>query len=398
MRLIRPLLAIAVLVLSPSLAPGQSDQRQQAIEAMRKAAEFYHGRVATHGGYVYHYSLDLAQRWGEGVATNSQIWVQPPGTPTVGLAYLKAYRASGDSFYLDAATDAASALVYGQLKSGGWTNSIDFDPKSKNVADYRNNRGRGKNNSSLDDGQTQSAIQLIVEVDKALDFNNQTIHESAVIALDALLRAQFPNGAFPQVWTGPVKAQPSLQASYPEYDWRTDGRIKNYWDMYTLNDNVTGYVADTLITAYDVYEDQKYLVALKKLGEFLRLAQMPDPQPGWAQQYNYEMKPIWARKFEPPGVSGDETQEVVETLMKIAQVTKDRRYLEPIPRAAVWLKSSLLPDGQLARYYELKTNRPLYMTRRGDRYTLTYDDSNLPSHYGWKTESRLEELGKQYAA
>jgi len=188
-----------------------------------------------------------------------------------------------------------------------------------------------------------------------------------------------------------------LKASYPDYDWRTEGRVKNYWDMYTLNDNVTGYVADTLIDAHKCYKDQRFLTALEKLGDFLLLAQMPEPQPGWAQQYSYEMKPIWARKFEPPGVSGDETQEVLDTLMKIARVTKNRKYLQPIPSAVAWLRRSMLPDGQLARYYELKTNRPLYMTRRGDQYTLTYDDSNLPTHYGWKTESQLEELGKRYA-
>lgn len=351
MHVIRPLIAVAVLFLAQSTVSAQGDLRQQAIDTIREAAEFYHNQVASYGGYVYHYSLDLTQRWGEGLATKSQIWVQPPGTPTVGLAYLKAYDATSDRFYLDAATEAAIALVYGQLKSGGWTNSIEFDPNSKHVADYRNNRGRGKNNSSLDDGQTQSAIQLIVEVDKALEFRNQAIHESAVIALDALLRAQFPNGGFPQVWTGPVKAQPAVKASFPEYDWRTEGRIKNYWDMYTLNDNVTGYVADTLITAHKVYEDQKYLTALKKLGDFLLLAQMPDPQPGWAQQYSYEMKPIWARKFEPPGVSGDETQEVLETLIKIARVTSDRKYLEPIPRCSMAekLASSRWPAGTILR-------------------------------------------------
>jgi PelA/Pel-15E family pectate lyase len=287
--------------------------------------------------------------------------------------------------------------VYGQLKSGGWTNSIDFDASSSRVAEYRNGRGRGKNNSSLDDGQTQSAIRLLVQVDQTLEFKNQPIHEASLIALDALLRAQYPNGGFPQVWTGPVDPQPVLKASYPDYDWRTKGRIKNYWDMYTLNDNVTGYVADTLIDAHRCYEDQRFLTALEKLGDFLLLAQMPEPQPGWAQQYSYEMKPIWARRFEPPGVSGDETQEVLETLMKIYRVTKNRKYLQPIPSAVAWLRRSMLPDGQLARYYELKTNRPLYMTRRGDQYTLTYDDTNLPSHYGWKTESRLEELGKRYA-
>lgn len=393
----RPLVLAAVLVCSQSLASAQGDLRGQAINTMHKAAQFYHSQVATHGGYVYHYSLDLSQRWGEGVATITQVWVQPPGTPTVGMAYVKAYEATGDPFYLTAATDAANALVYGQLNSGGWTNNVDFNPKSKQTAEYRNGRGRGKNNSSLDDGQTQSAIRLMVQVDKAHDFKNQSIHEAAIIALDALLNAQFPNGGFPQVWTGPVESKPIVKANYPDYDWRTEGRIKNYWDMYTLNDDVTGYVADALIDAYQAYGDEKYLAALKSLGDFLLLAQMPEPQPAWAQQYNYEMQPIWARKFEPPGVSGDETQEVLETLMRIAQVTKDRKYLEPIPSAAAWLKRSILPDGQLARYYELTTNRPLYMSRQGDQYSLTYDDSNLPNHYGWKTNSRLEELGRQFA-
>jgi len=40
-------------------------------------------------------------------------------------------------------------------KSGGWTNCVDFDLKGARVSQYRNGRGGGKNNSSLDDDQTQ---------------------------------------------------------------------------------------------------------------------------------------------------------------------------------------------------------------------------------------------------
>lgn len=387
-----------VMLLSPVRLSANSprrDLREWSVATIRKAAIFFRTKVASHGGYVYYYSIDLRQRWGEGVATADQIWVQPPGTPTVGMAYLKAYEATGDRFYLDAATDAAEALIYGQLQSGGWTNCIDFDPRGR-VALYRNGKGHGKNNSSLDDGQTQSAIRLLVLADKALGFEHKKIHESTAFALDALLAAQFPNGAFPQVWTGPVERQPVMKASYPDYDWRTEGRIKNYWSMYTLNDNVPGYVTQTLIDAYQVYRDEKYKAALRRLGDFLLLAQMPDPQPAWAQQYNYEMYPIWARKFEPPGISGDESQEVIETLMEIYAATGDRKYLEPIPRALAYLKRSLLPDGRLARFYELKTNKPLYMSRRSDVYTLTYDDSNLPSHYAWKIHSRLDNIEARY--
>ncbi len=393
----RALLVIAMVVVGSSTGSAQRPTRSEVIAAMQTAAEFYRGEVSSHGGYVYHYSVDLNERWGEGEATKDQIWVQPPGTPTVGMAYLKAYKATGDPYFLDAATEAANALVYGQLKSGGWTNSVDFNPRSKHVAEYRNGQGRGKNNSSLDDGQTQSALQFLIHVDQALGFRDVAIHEAAITGLDALLSAQYPNGGFPQVWTGPVKPQPILRASYPDVDWRTEGRVKNYWDMYTLNDNVTGYVAGVLIDAARVYEDDRYLDSLRRLGDFLILAQMPDPQPGWAQQYSYEMKPIWARKFEPPAVSGDETQEVIDTLMLISRSLDDPKFLQPIPRAVAWLKQSLLADGQLARYYELRSNRPLYMSRRGDKYELTYDDSNLPDHYGWKTPNRLAEIDRQYA-
>ncbi len=385
-----------VMLLAAHPTQAEDALRDQAKTAMKTAASYYREKVASHGGYVYHYSPDFKKRLGEGVATVDQIWVQPPGTPTVGLAYLEAFHATGDQFYLKAATDAAEALVYGQLKSGGWTNCIDFDPRGSRTSDYRNGKGRGKNNSSLDDDQTQSAIRLLIHVDQAHQFQHKQIHQAAMVALEALLKAQFPNGAFPQVWTGPVLPQPVKKANYPAYDWRTEGKIKEYWTQYTLNDDLAGSVSETLIDAYQIYKNEKYLHAVTKLGDFLIHAQMPDPQPAWAQQYNYQMQPIWARRFEPAAISGSESQDVLETLIKIATLTQDNKYLKPIPTALAYLKKSQLADGQLARYYELKSNRPLYMFRNGKQYTLTYDDSNLPKHYGWKISSRLDRITKQY--
>jgi hypothetical protein len=123
---------------------------------------------------------------------------------------------------------------------------------------------------------------------------------------------------------------------------------------------------------------------------------MPDPQPAWAQQYDYRMRPVWARKFEPPAITGGESRDVMRALMKIYRATGDAKYLEPIPRAVRYLKQSLLPDGRLARYYELRTNKPLYMKRRGRIYTLTYDDADLPKHYAFKIASGLESIEREY--
>ena len=59
---------------------------QQVRAALAKAATFLQS-ISTHGGYVGIYSHDLQQRYGEGLyekARAEEIWVQPPGTPSVG--------------------------------------------------------------------------------------------------------------------------------------------------------------------------------------------------------------------------------------------------------------------------------------------------------------------------
>ncbi len=386
--------ALAAAPLHAQQAP--SDLRGRALRALKQAASYYRHEVASHGGYAYYYRVDLEQRWGEGRASPHTIFVQPPGTPTVGMAYLKAHAATGDDFYLEAAREAALALVRGQLESGGWTQVIHFArPARGRLGKYRKGNGGSWNVSSLDDGQTQAALQMLIRADRALGLKDAEIHEAALYGLDALLEAQFPNGAFPQGWRGPVEPHPVLKARLPDYDWRTEGRIKNYWDCYTLNDNLAGDVADTLITAHEVYQKEEFRTALERLGDFLILAQMPEPQPGWCQQYNYQMFPIWARKFEPPAIAGRESQDVMETLIRIARYTGEEKYLRPLPRALVYFRKCLLPDGRLARYYELRTNKPLYMTAG---YELTYDDSAVPGHYGWKQPSRLERIAKAHAA
>ena len=401
MQTLRLTAVLALALALPGAAPKPATIRDQALATLKKAATYYHSKVARHGGYVYYTSPDLSERWGEGKHSVETVEVQPPGTPAVGMAYLKAYNATKDPFYLEAAKDAALCLVQGQLKSGGWRHTIHFAPPAKGqMGDYRKRAGGSDKRSSLDDDQTQSAMQCLIQADEALEQKNAEIHEAALFALDGLMKAQFANGAFPQGWVGPAPVHPIVKPKYPDYEWRTfkkEEYHKSYWDYYTLNDDLATTLCDTLLEAIRVYKDPKHTEALKKLGDFLILAQMPDPQPGWCQQYNYEMIPIWARKFEPPGLSGGEGQGVMETLMVIHQKTGDKKYLEPLPRAIEYYKKSLLPDGQFARYYELKTNKPLYMVRKSkELYELTYDDSNLPTHYGFKRPSRLAAIEAEY--
>jgi hypothetical protein len=120
---------------------------------------------------------------------------------------------------------------------------------------------------------------------------------------------------------------------------------------------------------------------------------MPDPQPAWAQQYNRDMQPVWDRKFEPPAITGLESQNALDSLLLLYRETGNRAYLEPIPKALAYLKKSVLPDGKISRFYELKTNRPLYFTKD---YQLTYEKKDLPTHYGFVVSSRLDAIESEY--
>lgn len=370
--------------------------RDKARDALRRAVRFFVDQVAVEGGYVWRYSADLRYREGEGRATETTVWVQPPGTPAVGEALLTAYERSGQEECLVGAKKAGMCLVRGQLESGGWTYRIEFDPAARRRFLYRvPPRGeKGFNVSTLDDDTTQAALRFLMRLDQALGFNDQTIGECVHYGLEKLIAAQYPCGAWPQGFREPPdpSAYPVLKASYPA-EVPPAPTFKEYWRFYTLNDCAHMDTIRTFLLAADVYKEPRYLEVAEKGGRFLLLAQMPDPQPAWAQQYDFQMHPAWARRFEPPAITGHESQDVLRVLLLLYRRTGKKEFLEPIPRAIAYLRRSVLPDGQLARFYELKTNRPLYFTRD---YELTYEANDLPRHYAFKVANNLDAIEKEY--
>ena len=379
-------------------ACAQADLRDDALIAAKKATSFLTDHVSTHGGYLWRYSADLKLREGEGIVTTQTVWVQPPGTPAVGEAFVKLYRATGEKEFLDAAMEAADALRKGQMRSGGWQAMIEFEQGRRKKWAYRIDpqRQREKDQSSLDDAKTQSALKFLIQLDDTLQFKNERLHEMVMFGLDSLLtRGQFSGGGFPQVWTGTRSEQddtPLRRASYPNSWSREYTGHHEYWYRYTLNDHLARDTMEVLLLAEQVYQDDVFGAAAIRLADSLLAAQMPDPQPAWAQQYSTRMQPIWARKFEPPAIVTSESYSVIDTLIMVYRRTGDRKYLNSIPAALDYLESCELPDGKVARFYELKTNRPLYFDRD---YKLTYDDSDMPTHYGFKLDSGVAKLRKR---
>lgn len=398
--------SLLVLALSSSLALA-ADLPDPAVvtAAMKKAVTYANTHLAREGGYASSYDKEGKIGEVEHAKSPTIISIQPPGTTTMGLVILRAYQATGDDLFLTAAKDAAKALLKCQLASGGWDSDFDFDPEKAKKYYLRSDLdagdkepGKRRNSTTLDDNKTESALLFLLEmVHEPACKDDAELKRCTKFAFDALLAAQAPIGAWPQQFSGPADpTAPVLKASYPETWSRTFPAVK-YTGFYTLNDDNLQQIAKVLFRAYELEKDERYLTALKKLGEFFLLAQMPEPQPVWAQQYDRDMHPVWARKFEPPSVTGNESIGAMEVLHQLWVLTGDDKYLKPIQPALAWFERSKLPDGTHARFYELQTNKPLFFVK--DTYVLTYDDSNMPTHYSFKVsqQSNLDTFKKQLA-
>ena len=387
-------------IVAAGSSPSAETLRDRAVDTMARATRYFRTEIATEGGYLWSYKHDLTLRQGERPATDTQIWVQPPGTPAIGLRYLDAFRATGDPLYREGAIEAARALVWGQLSTGGWDYVIDFDPEKSKQWHYRRDVVKGdetpgdrNHRSVFDDNTSQSAMRLLMRVDKLLDFNDDEIHSAVEFGLDAFLKAQYQNGAWPQRYTNfpDPGAHQAKKARYPE-TWSRTWPDVDYREFYTFNDNAMADVMATMVEASEIYDREDCMAAAMRCGDFMIRAQMPEPQPAWAQQYNHDMEPAWARRFEVASVSGGESFGVMRALLDLYLKTGEERFLAPIDPALAWLKRSVLPDGSLARFYELETNRPLYFVR--DTYELTYSDADMPRHYSFKRPAgrRIEQV------
>ena len=410
-------LALGVLAVGLPARGDDPALRERARAALRKAVEFYRTKVSTQGGYHFQYAEDLSYGRSEMSEGPTRVEVQRDGTPLVGMTYLDAYDATRDSYYLDAARDVARALVRGQYCTGGWDYYIELDPQKRAQFPYRADGAcrdgapaRPERQTTLDDNITQAAVRLLMRVDRDLGFKDAPIHEAALFALDSLIKAQYPNGAWPQRYARfpDPSAFPIRPASYPE-SWPRTWPGSDYRAHYTFNDDSIVDMIDAMLEAARIYNEPRYLASAEKGGDFILLAQMPDPQPGWAQQYDRDMHPAWARRFEPPSITGGESQSVLKGLLLLVRETRKRKYLEPLPRALAYYRRSILPDVDnpseirrrvcpgrtpcLARFAELKTNRPLYITKgtrvtaldQGtttvDGYELSYSDASVITHY-----------------
>lgn len=378
------LVAAATLDVS-SASDSQVPSREEVLGTMKRATAFMREKIAYRGGYVWNYLPDRSRQWGEMEARPTMVWIQPPGTPSMGHLFLDAFHATGDPYYYAAAEEVAGALIAAQHPSGGWNYVFDFagepalrewyETVGKNgwrLEEFQHYWG----NATFDDAGTAEASKLLLRL--YAEKKDAKYKPPLDQAIRFVLDSQYPQGFWPQRFP-----------RVPEQ--RTHGK-PDYTSFPTFNDDVAAENMDFLLMAFQVLGDERLLEPIRRGMDAFLLAQQPAPQAGWGLQYSPDLKPVGARTYEPDALVTHTTASNIASLMRFYRLTGDEKYLARIPEALDWLDSVKSPAGVAPpgrthpTFVEIGTNQPLYVHRRGSnvvngRYYVDGDPTRTLAHY-----------------
>jgi len=390
-----------IVVVATALAQTTAEpNKQQVLDAMRRATQAME-KISTNGGYVWTYLPDLSRRWGEMEARDTMIWIQPPGTATMGNLFLDAYHATGDEFYYQAAEKVAGALIWGQLASGGWNYVVDF-AGDRSLRDWYDTIGKNGwrleefqhhwGNGTFDDAGTAESGKFLLRL--YVEKRDPKYRPALDKAIQFVIDSQYPIGAWPQ--------------RYPlQHEFSHHG-LPDYTSYITFNDDVAGENIDLLIMCYQALGDARFLdPIIRGMNAFIVMQQGP-PQPGWALQYTMDLKPAGARTYEPNSLVTHTTATNIDLLLKFYRLTGETKFLARVPEVLDWLEGLKLPPGIAPpnrthpTFIELGTNKPLYVHREGSnvvngRYYFDYNSKNTLAHYSAFRNIDMAGLRKRYA-
>jgi PelA/Pel-15E family pectate lyase len=285
----------------------------------------------------------------------------------------------------EARAAADNVLIY-QSELGAW-------PKNWNLLAPIATEDLEKLNKSteantIDNGATTLPMRFLALVHQASP--DEKYRAAFTRGVNYLLDSQYPNGGFPQFF--PLRGN-----KYYSRITYNDGAMVRALEL--LRDVARGQVP------YDLVDDElrAKVAASVKLGIdcILKTQIKQDGKPTvWCAQHDEKtLEPAWARAYEPPSLSGSESVGIVRFLMSIEEPTPE--IIAAIESAVAWFHSVaikgvrqerirrddgrterlLVPDPAAPplweRFYELGTNRPLYLDRdsvfRYDYAEISYE-------------------------
>ncbi len=298
-------------------------------------------------------------------------------------------------WYATAEARAIAAAVFQyQSKSGAWPKNTDLArPVTPQILAEIEREGAA---DTIDNGATTTPMRFLALVAEAT--GDVQCRDAFDRGLEYLLAAQYPNGGWPQFFP--------LRAGYYSHVTFNDDAMVNV--LVLLRDVAAGKAPYGFVSAPQRARAGAALV--RGIEVILRTQIRQDGKlTAWCAQYDEKtLEPAWARKYEPPSLSGHESVGITRFLMGIDSPSPE--VLAAIEAAVAWLRSAAITgvrvedfqnaDGRKdrrvvadasapllwARFYELGTQRPMFLGRDSKvHYSLAeveYERRNGYAYYG----------------
>jgi PelA/Pel-15E family pectate lyase len=306
---------------------------------------------------------------------------------------------------------ADNILLY-QKTNGGWPENYDMTAILTEKQKEKIIRAKNTDDTTFDNGTTYPQIEYLAKAYQII--KDEKYKEAALRGIDFTLSAQYANGGWPQFF--PLR--------------------KDYSRHITFNDDAeTGVMA----MLKDIVEDKPYYSFIEKgRREKIKIAydkgldcilkcQINDngKLTAWCQQHDEKnLRPVGGRTYELPSICGEESANVVLFLMSIDKPGKE--VINSVQAAVKWFEESkiigirvekinapevkysfgvskkdrvVVKDANAspiwARFYELKTERPLFADRRGVAvYSLAEVNRERRCDYSFYTHEPQKVLNK----
>ncbi len=309
------------------------------------------------------------------------------------------------------ATRVADNLLLYQRGTGGWPKNADMTAVLTPAARTRLAAEKALTDSTIDNGATTTEIQTLARVFAATD--QVRYRDGALSGLDYLLRAQYPNGGWPQYFP--------LRDDYSRHITFNDDAIARVLTM--LGDAGDGRAPFAFV---DAPRRARVRAAAARGLEVILATQITvnGQLTVWCAQHDaVTLAPALARTYELPSFSGSESVKIVRYLMSLPDPSP--RIVAAVDGAVAWLRAHALqgirverrPDSATprgydlfvvddpkapllwARFYDLETARPIFVGRDGikrDKLSdIEYERRTGYSYLGSYATSLLE---KEYPA
>lgn len=306
----------------------------------------------------------------------------------------------------------ADNILLFQKNNGGWAKNYDMQAVLTKEQKEAVLKSKDHTNTTFDNGTTHSQVLFLSKAYEAL--KDEKYKAGCLRGIEFILRSQYPNGGFPQFF-------PDTNG-YKKYITFNDGAMTGVMNvLFKINNGSHEFsFADSSMKARVRQAYNKGIDCILKcqIEENSRLT-------AWCQQHdNINFSPRNARTFEPASISNMESAGIVKFLMRIKN--PDEKIIRSVQNAVKWFDSSKIlglrveridaPETEYqyhstnedviavedhdahpvwARFYELKTHRPLFCNRDGKPvYSLAEVERERRTGYAWYVYDPQEILDK----